>query len=53
MTSVAKLAFQDDPEIAAQFNKVLILRATRGGRKAEVVEEQAENEEAGEIDEAV
>lgn len=53
MNRVAKLAFQDNPEIAAQFNKNLIQRATRSVRKVEESEEAPEVSEVNEIEEAV
>jgi hypothetical protein len=60
MSRIARIAFRDRPDIALRFRKALIQRALRSGRKAEVVEEVEENEEAapeneevGEIDEAV
>ena len=53
MNRIARLAFQDSPEIAVQFNMNLIQRAARGGRKVEIVEEAPTNEEAGEFEEAV
>jgi hypothetical protein len=39
MNRVAELAFQDSPEIAAQFNKSLIQRARRPKRRLELVAE--------------
>jgi hypothetical protein len=39
MNRVARLAFQDSPEIAAQFNKSLIQRARRPKRRLELVAE--------------
>ena len=53
MNRIAKLAFQDSPEVAAQFNMNLIQRASRSVRKAEAVEEAPTNDEAGEFEEAV
>jgi hypothetical protein len=53
MNRIARLAFQDSPEVAAQFNMNLIQRAARSVRKVEIVEEAPTNEEAGEFEEAV
>ena len=53
MNRIARLAFQDSPEVAAQFNMNLIQRASRSVRKVETVEEAPANEEAGEFEEAV
>jgi hypothetical protein len=53
MNRIARLAFRDSPEVAAQFNTNLIQRAARSGRKVELVEEAPASEEAGELEEAV
>jgi hypothetical protein len=53
MNRVAKLAFHDNPEIAAQFNKNLIQRATRSVRKVEESEEAPEVSGEDETEEAV
>ena len=47
LNRVARLAFQDSPEIARQFNRNLIERGRRSVRKAEGGEVVVVSEEAG------